>query len=214
MYIYLNTYEGGYLYVGQHSWNGDGMDPYYHGSSKVAKRFGWKPVKEEILEIVPEDRKLIAESEWIEKYAEVYGIADCALVLAPDSRHWHKKFKSHGRLLNCQTSSSQQLHSPEAVRKAVDDRIRSGVQKKAQMAATSAREKAIKTRCKNARHYKVVLPNGESCIGSNSQVGRFVIENGINSRIDGILSQVRLGVQPNPHIVSRGKLKGILVEAL
>lgn len=134
-YIYLNTYPNGYLYVGSHSWDGEGLDPNYHGSSFVAKRFGWIPIKEQILEEVTDLRKLVAERYWIEKYAEEYGIADCALTLFKHARTWISKFKNHGRLLNCHANDAS--NACEAAR--------SNESRKRQVAATDYVARTNKT---------------------------------------------------------------------
>lgn len=74
-YIYLNHYENGYLYVGSHTWNGKGQDPSYEGSSAIAKRYNWHPIKQEVLEYVSLEEKFKAERKWIEKYLTIYGVA-------------------------------------------------------------------------------------------------------------------------------------------
>lgn len=120
IYIYLNTYDKGYLYVGSHKWDGEGIDPNYHGSSAVAKRYGWSPTKEEILEVVSPERKLVAEREWIEKYCSEYGIAHIVKEWAKLHNAWVQKYKD-GLMLNAHSNSAYQMyangHSKEAVKK-------------------------------------------------------------------------------------------------
>lgn len=109
-YIYLITYTDGSLYVGSHTWNGSEgqLDPNYHGSSGVAEHFKLQIASEEILEVVSEERKLIAEREWIERYATLHGLSDKALSLTYHHKdNWRKKFKSGGRVIN--------LHANDAV---------------------------------------------------------------------------------------------------
>lgn len=110
-YIYLNTYPNGYLYVGSHTWLGESgvLDPDYKGSSSVATHFNWSPQSIKILEVVSDERKFIAESVYINQYAELYGIADCALLLS--SNQWTAKFKPHGLLLNLHSNSMEQAYT-------------------------------------------------------------------------------------------------------
>lgn len=94
--------------MGSHTWNGIGIDPNYHGSSFIANHYGWVPIKEEILEVVSEDRKFIAEREWIEKYADLYGIADCALTLCKFKNNpFIINHRNKGRLLNLHANGSE-----------------------------------------------------------------------------------------------------------
>lgn len=77
-YIYLNEYENGYMYVGQHTYNQPVIDSKYDGSSSFAKRYGWNPVKKEILEIC-DTREQLNEAErfWIDRYLNLVGVAPC-----------------------------------------------------------------------------------------------------------------------------------------
>lgn len=117
-YVYLNHYSNGYLYVGIHSWKGDGIDPSYHGSSSVAIHHHWSPSKIEILEIL-DSHDLSRERFWIEAYCTKYGVADCARVLSANS-NWYSKYPPHGLMLNLHSSTLEQAmpcaHSSELSR--------------------------------------------------------------------------------------------------
>lgn len=159
-YIYLNTYNGSvsYLYVGSHTWDGEGLDPNYHGSSAVANRYGWLPDKIEILEVVTDDT-LHRERYWIEKYAEQYGIADCVFI----DNNWTRKYKRHGRLLNGHANEASQMHTPEIYQKSLDTKKATGVYEMAIRAlvecdhSNSYTESAMRKRC------ATVKSKGTSC---------------------------------------------------
>lgn len=119
-YIYLNEYDNGYLYVGSHTWKGSGIDPSYQGSSKVAEHYGWKPITSKILEVVSSERKFIAESEWIKRYATEFGIADCALIF---SNQFTMKYKTHGLLLNLHSNTMEQAY-PKGLRVCMSKEVR------------------------------------------------------------------------------------------
>lgn len=110
-YIYIATYVETevYLYVGSHTWDGPSgeIDTSYFGSSRVAANYGWLPVDIQILENVALGRKFIAERYWIEKYAEQYGIADCARLLTKNKK-WVANYKAHGFMLNCHANDASQ----------------------------------------------------------------------------------------------------------
>lgn len=129
-YIYLNTYTNGYLYVGSHTWDGEGIDPNYHGSSSVAKKYHWNVLSIEILEVIVDDaRKFIAEKDWIEHYASQYGIADCAMCLSKrNGNAWCLKYSRNGLLLNCHANTLEQAHTSESRKKAIQARINNGTQ--------------------------------------------------------------------------------------
>lgn len=154
-YIYLNTYSiknNTYYYVGSHSWNGIGLDKNYKGSSSVAKHYGWEPSSILILEEVSEERKFIAEREWIIKYCNLHGIADCANILAKSS-DFSKQFKPHGFMLNLHANGQEAMLSQESKQKSYQTRLSSGAQKNfmAKSAACSekARLKSVETRKDN-----------------------------------------------------------------
>lgn len=141
--------------MGSHSWCGrkGEIDSNYFGSSCVAENFGWKPIKIEILEVVSEDRKLLAEREWIQKYCKEFGIADCAILCSRSP--WALQFRKHGRMLNLHANGSESMREASLRRdvrmKVVKKRFESGELKKTlakmQEAAKSkeVRERAIKT---------------------------------------------------------------------
>ena len=162
-YIYLNKYPLGYLYVGSHTWKGEGIDSNYHGSSRIARSLGWLPTEQKILEVVSSKRRFIAEKEWIEKYCQEYGIADCALCrYPPNSRvkainEWIKKFKSGGLMLNLHAEPggwmyAQANHTKESYIKAITTRKERGfnnVRKAIDARIKESYIKAVTTRCKN-----------------------------------------------------------------
>lgn len=103
-YIYLNRYANGYLYVGSHTWSGDGIDPNYHGSSKVALYYGWVPTSVEILQEAPQS-KLLDESKFIRQFCKLNGIAPCAKQMAQASNNtWVNNYKD-GLMLNCHSNT-------------------------------------------------------------------------------------------------------------
>lgn len=106
-YIYLNEYPNGYLYVGSHTWNGnDGeLDLSYLGSSAIARNMGWVPIKVTLLESVQNDRKLIAEREWILRYCRKYGCAPQVKRIDP---LWFSNF-GEGLMLNCHSNSAEPI---------------------------------------------------------------------------------------------------------
>lgn len=144
-YIYLNQYSNGYLYVGSHTWKGKPgeLDPECLGSSVLADSFGWSPVYIELLESVSNDRKFVAEREWILKYCNEFGVH-------PTVKHLHPEFGGHfktGLLLNCHANSTEPALRMEARMKSyktrkerglIDAWINSGCTKE-------ARAKAFKT---------------------------------------------------------------------
>lgn len=142
-YIYLNHYVtisgDEYLYIGSHTWNGPKgqLDPNYHGTSHVAIHFGWEPYVEEILEVIEQSRNLVAEREWIEKYAEQYGIADCALQFSK-STGWTSQYKPHGKLLNLHSNSAYQMHTKE-----VYDKVNKSYDVSKRLVAAQKRLKSI-----------------------------------------------------------------------
>lgn len=101
-YVYLNTYkdlQGNiYHYVGSHTWEGPlgYLDPNYHGSSHIAKLYGWKPIEESILEVCTGFNKCQSEKYWIHYYATVLGVSMLAKQFSPK---WAEQFKT-GSLLN------------------------------------------------------------------------------------------------------------------
>lgn len=110
-YIYLNTYkdiQGNiYHYVGSHTWNGPrhSRDPNYHGSSYIAKLYGWKPIEESIIEVCNNANKHKCEKYWIHHYATVLGVS----ILAKQfSSKWSEQFKT-GSLLNYSDSTGESL---------------------------------------------------------------------------------------------------------
>lgn len=187
-YIYLNTYLNGYLYVGSHTWDGpEGvLDPNYHGSSTVAEVNHWAPVKEEILEVVSEDRKFIAEREWINFYADREGIADAAQKLYRWSRVWINTKPKHGRLLNCHCNNAEQAteaaRSKESRIKKVEHTDYKEVQRKRFETLTKEKRSmaAAKTAAKLGpdfyrnlikKHNDAVYSSGRRCILNDGFVG-------------------------------------------
>lgn len=147
-YVYLNYYANGNLYVGSHTWCGDGLDPNYFGSSKVANYFHWKPIKVEVL--CYSDDKLHDESKLIMKYCEMHGIACCAKKMAHASGNtWVDNFKD-GLMLNCHANTM------DAARSALTKDIYSANAKC--LLKEESRELAIKSRYSNAAWIK--LSNG------------------------------------------------------
>lgn len=121
-YIYLNHYKNGYLYVGSHTWKGEGIDPNYFGSSHVAENYGWKPESIEILQVVNDPKKaLMIEGCFINQFAEKYGIADCVYVITGGNK-WINKFKNHGLLINAQANTCEHLWDKENYEKAWNTR--------------------------------------------------------------------------------------------
>lgn len=102
-YVYLNTYkdlQGNlYHYVGTHTWNGptDRLDPSYHGSSRIANLYGWKPIEESIIEVCTESNRRQRENYWIHHYATTLGVSLIAKQFSPK---WSEQYKT-GSLLNC-----------------------------------------------------------------------------------------------------------------
>lgn len=122
-YIYLNHYKNGYLYVGSHSWNGEGQDLSYEGSSAIAKRYNWHPVKQEVLEFVSSEEKFKAERRWIEHYLTLYGVSKAVerFIKTP----LLDRYKRNGLMLNAHTNSAEcaiQNHE-----KSVETQKRTGV---------------------------------------------------------------------------------------
>lgn len=74
------------MYVGSHTWDGPegAVDEDYHGSSVIACKYGWVPVEVSILEVVSEERKYVAEREWILKYCNEFGVHPIVKKLHPD----------------------------------------------------------------------------------------------------------------------------------
>lgn len=125
-YIYLNIYHNGYLYIGSHTWEGSGQDPSYEGSSAIAKRYNWHPIKQVVLEYVSPERKFVAEREWIQKYLEVYGLSRAVggLIKTP----LRDRYKGNGLMLNAHTNSAECAILNHA--RSVETQIRSGAFKK------------------------------------------------------------------------------------
>lgn len=102
-YIYLNTYkdlQGNiYHYVGSHTWKGsiNSLDTNYHGSSYIAKLYGWKPIEVSIIEVCKNSNRYQREKYWIHHYAAVLGVSMLAKQFSPK---WSEHFKT-GSLLNC-----------------------------------------------------------------------------------------------------------------
>ena len=172
IYIYLNTYPNGCLYVGSHKWDGEGIDPNYHGSSRVAMKYKWFPIKEEILEVVTEDRKLVAEREWIEKYATLYGIADCTYSIAKTSRMyclpWINRYRRGGRLLNLHSNNAMQAlgaHTRETYKKSALTNKNKGFTPIAALRSRTADSyrKSVESRARNGNAPDMVALNKASC---------------------------------------------------
>lgn len=127
-YIYLNKYETGAMYVGSHTWDGPegAVDEDYHGSSVIACKYGWVPVEVSILEVVSEERKYVAEREWILKYCNEFGVHPIVKKLHPD---FGLQFKT-GVLINCHSNSVEcalrKAHSKEVRVKATETLKRNG----------------------------------------------------------------------------------------
>lgn len=127
-YIYLNKYETGAMYVGSHTWDGPegAVDEDYHGSSVIACKYGWVPVEVSILEVVSEERKYVAEREWILKYCNEFGVHPIVKKLHPD---FGLQFKT-GVLINCHSNSVEcalrKAHSKEVRIKATETLKRNG----------------------------------------------------------------------------------------
>lgn len=162
-YIYLNEYPNGYLYVGSHTWDGPlgVVDPTYLGTSYVAKRYGWQPCSTTILEETVKFRDK-RERYWIERYAAVYGIADCARLLSPKNELWISKYARYGRLINCHANDASQCHNPESFRKSFETRLKNGDIERSIRAAEAAshspevRAKAISTMRSSGTLSKVI----------------------------------------------------------
>ena len=153
-YIYLNTYKikgNFYYYVGSHTWSGPPglLDPSYHGSGLPTLHYHWTPIKEEILEVVDNKRKLVAERFWIEKYASIYGIADCATILDRGrNKHWWGRFKQHGKLMNLQASclpphSGTEASSAKIRKFGMTKKQLQAVRENVKLATISAAQKAL-----------------------------------------------------------------------
>lgn len=108
------------MYVGSHTWDGPegAVDEDYHGSSVIACKYGWVPVEVSILEVVSEERKYVAEREWILKYCNEFGVHPIVKKLHPD---FGLQFKT-GVLINCHSNSVEC-----ALRKAHSKEVRSKV---------------------------------------------------------------------------------------
>lgn len=152
-YVYLNTYASGLMYVGSHTWEGPvgEIDPNYKGSSHVAKIYSIEPVDIKILEVVPDNRKFVAEKEWIVKYCTEYGIADEAKHWSK-SKEWLSRFKEHGRMINLHANdvacALEASHAPEAVKKSFESRVKNGsFARQCELAnSDESRKKATRTR--------------------------------------------------------------------
>lgn len=121
-YIYLNEYPNGYLYVGSHSWNGEGLDPNYQGSSHIAKLYHWKPSKITLLQVY-QDKSLSVEKEWIERYCNEYGVS--SLVKRYANSQWVSKFKE-GLMLNCHSNDASHLQTEENYKKSHETAMSNG----------------------------------------------------------------------------------------
>lgn len=121
-YIYLNEYPNGYLYVGSHSWNGEGLDPNYRGSSHIAKLYHWEPSKITILQVY-RDKSLPLEREWIERYCVKYGVSH--LVKRFASSQWVSRFKE-GLMINCHSNDASHLQTEENYKKAHEAAVETG----------------------------------------------------------------------------------------
>ena len=134
-YIYLNEYPNGYLYVGSHSWNGEGLDPNYQGSSHIAKLYHWKPSKITILQTLDNPKEqLHIEGEVIYEYCSKFGVARIAKVVAnKNGNFWVDKFKD-GLMLNCQANNLAHAvhnsHTEEACKKRTETRKENGALQK------------------------------------------------------------------------------------
>ena len=145
-YIYLNIYSNGYMYVGSHSWSGEGIDPSYNGSSHVAKCYNWVPSSIKILEILTDERKFVAEREWILFYCNKYGIAPPAVQRSHNN--WYKKFKYPGLMLNLHSNSAEMVQNEIVQNKVRETRRIRGIDKKFQKAGTiaaSSKESRLKS---------------------------------------------------------------------
>lgn len=121
-YIYLNEYPNGYLYVGSHSWNGEGLDPSYQGSSHIAKLYHWKPSKITILQTYT-DKSISLEKQWIENYCNKFGVSP--LVKKYANNDWVSRFKE-GLMLNCHSNDASHLQTEENYKKAHKTAIENG----------------------------------------------------------------------------------------
>lgn len=116
------------MYVGSHTWDGPegAVDEDYHGSSVIACKYGWVPVEVSILEVVSEERKYVAEREWILKYCNEFGVHPIVKKLHPD---FGLQFKT-GVLINCHSNSVEcalrKAHSKEVRIKATETLKRNG----------------------------------------------------------------------------------------
>lgn len=150
-YVYLNTYENGYLYVGSHTWDGPAgqLDPNYHGSSTIANNFRWIPIKEEIIETLNETtKKLHREKYWIELYAFEVGIADLVIGSPTSNKTFCSRFRPHGLLLN--GHSNEPPHDHESMVKAREtQRKTKGFGNMSQCHTPEARAKSFNTRLMN-----------------------------------------------------------------
>ena len=159
--LYRITYVNGFVYVGSFvNFSGHIIGETYFGSSRVAKKYGWRKdpanqyvdynkSKISLLEILylREEQKNIQtnlESNWILKNAEELGVASCAKVLYPKSILC--KFKD-GKLLNLHANDCSHLTSKEVRNKAEDTKHIRGVS-----------NKGITTRYLNVDSFK------ESCV--------------------------------------------------
>lgn len=106
------------MYVGSHTWDGPkgAVDEDYHGSSVIACKYGWVPVEVSILEVVSEERKYVAEREWILKYCNEFGVHPIVKKLHPD---FGLQFKT-GVLINCHSNSYEYLRTAESNEKRVE----------------------------------------------------------------------------------------------
>lgn len=138
-YIYLNTYSNGYLYIGSHTWTGPPgiLDPSYHGSSHIASHFHWMPSKIEVLEQCLDERKFVAEKEWIITYASKYGVAP--LVFNFTKNKFVQQYSNpRGLLINCHSNSAEQICTKESRRKNYLTHVESGAQEYAVRQAIKA----------------------------------------------------------------------------
>lgn len=191
IYIYLNTYENGYLYVGIHRWSGEGIDPNYYGSSSIARNFGWKPKKIEILEVLEKREDLVKERFWIEKYAEIYGISDCVF----RRNKWTEKYKRHGLLLNGHSNSAEQMMSVEVQNKAI---------------RTRKNDKVLQDKLR--KKIKIIQQVG-NCFSVEAQIKRIrtVRENGTKSYDEGVYEERRKTREIRNKEKSYGKMKLVRV---